>query len=383
MYAAGRVLLLDIDVPFRQILADALNRIGVEVSWRARILGLFDTIAEVDPIALVVSADLPGSDPLELIRSVRRSRWATLPILVVIDRPDRSFELRAYVDGADAVLEREGCISALAAHILGYVTRRKRHRREAARDLADSALALTASGRPLATGRATAPGGAEVPGARKVPGGARMSAGSAAPGGATVPGDETARGGATVAGEVTAPDIPPMVPSRHGTSLSVGFCPSCAAPMKEATDGTRVLGPLETAVPDVILVDDDPSLLEMLRYALANRGYRTLSLSNGLDALRALKDLDTGGRRPVVLLDVDLPGLDGFRILHELGGCRPDDYQVILCTVHSSEATQVLGLQSGAIDYIVKPFRMPVVLAKVERLLGPATIDPASVHVGA
>jgi DNA-binding response OmpR family regulator len=43
---------------------------------------------------------------------------------------------------------------------------------------------------------------------------------------------------------------------------------------------------------------------------------------------------------------------------------------VILCTVHSSEATQVLGIQSGAVDYIVKPFRMPIVLAKVERLLG-------------
>ncbi len=108
---------------------------------------------------------------------------------------------------------------------------------------------------------------------------------------------------------------------------------------------------------------------------MTNRGYRTLSLPNGLDALRTLCELNTAGRRPVVLLDVDLPGLDGFRILHELNGCRPGDYQVILCTVHSSEATQVLGIQSGAVDYIVKPFRMPIVLAKVDRLLGSSQLQ--------
>jgi DNA-binding response OmpR family regulator len=80
--------------------------------------------------------------------------------------------------------------------------------------------------------------------------------------------------------------------------------------------------------------------------------------------------MDTAGQRPVVLLDVDLPGIDGFRVLHELSGSRPGDYQVILCTIHNSEATQVLGIQSGALDYLVKPLRMPIVLAKVERLIG-------------
>lgn len=327
---------MDVDVPFREAVVGALDRFGIDVSWRARILGLFDTLEEADPIGLVLSADLPGSDPLELLRSVRRSRWSELPIFVIVDGCDRQFELRAYVEGADAVLERDGCASGLAAHILGHANRRRRRRRGAARELADTALGLTGGerrGRPEPI-RSAHPW-------------ARWSDRSPAAPALTPP----------------APGVPAPGEITNGVSH--------AAASRTSRERDRV--PVaEAAVPDVILVDDDPSLLEMLRYALTNRGYRTLSLSNGLDALRALRDLDTGDQRPVVLLDVDLPGLDGFRILHELGGCRPGDYQVILCTIHSSEATQVLGIQSGAVDYIVKPFRMPVVLAKVERLLGPA-----------
>ncbi len=123
-------------------------------------------------------------------------------------------------------------------------------------------------------------------------------------------------------------------------------------------------------VPDVIVVEDDPGMAEMLRYTLEGRGYRVASYRDGPSALAALRRLDAGSRRPVVLLDVDLPGLDGFRLLQELSEARPGDYQIVLCTVHRSEAAQVLGIQSGAVDYLVKPLQMPVVLAKVDRLVG-------------
>lgn len=122
-------------------------------------------------------------------------------------------------------------------------------------------------------------------------------------------------------------------------------------------------------IPSVIVVEDDPSLLEMLEYSLGNKGHRIDLHTDGRAALTALLELDTRGRRPVVLLDVDLPGLDGFGVLREISRVRPGQFQVIITTVHSSEAAQVLALQTGAIDYIVKPVRMPVVLAKVQRLL--------------
>lgn len=126
----------------------------------------------------------------------------------------------------------------------------------------------------------------------------------------------------------------------------------------------------EYDVPDVIVVEDDGSLVEMLEYALSNRGYTMVRCEDGLEALQLLKQLETGDKRPVVLLDVDLPGLDGFRILQDLGNSRPGDYQVVLCTIHKSEAAQVLALQSGAVDYLVKPLRIPILIAKLERLLG-------------
>jgi len=122
-------------------------------------------------------------------------------------------------------------------------------------------------------------------------------------------------------------------------------------------------------LPDVIVVEDDPAGVEMLEYALTNAGYSTACFRDGATALAALLEFPSGPHRPVVLLDVDLPGIDGFKILREISAARPDAYQVILCTIHKSEASQVLGFKSGAIDYLVKPLRYPVVMAKVRRLL--------------
>jgi DNA-binding response OmpR family regulator len=125
----------------------------------------------------------------------------------------------------------------------------------------------------------------------------------------------------------------------------------------------------ETDVPDVLVVEDDPALIEMLNYSLSNQGYRLEFHANGRQALEALLDMRVGSRRPVVLLDVDLPGMDGFRILQELTAARPGDFQVIMATMHRSEAAQVLAIESGALDYIVKPISLPITLAKVERLV--------------
>lgn len=121
--------------------------------------------------------------------------------------------------------------------------------------------------------------------------------------------------------------------------------------------------------PDVVVVEDDVALIEMLTYSLANRGYRLAFFSNGREALKALLDMRTGSCKPVVLLDVDLPGMDGFRVLQELSANRPGDFQIIMATMHRSEAAQVLAIESGALDYIVKPISLPITLAKIDRLV--------------
>lgn len=121
--------------------------------------------------------------------------------------------------------------------------------------------------------------------------------------------------------------------------------------------------------PDVVVVEDDLALIEMLTYSLSNQGYDLVFYANGREALDGLLEMHTGGHRPVVLLDVDLPGLDGFRVLQELSAARPGAFQVIMATMHSSEAAQVLAIESGALDYIVKPLSIPITLAKIERLV--------------
>src|SRR3989442_2021057 len=108
-------------------------------------------------------------------------------------------------------------------------------------------------------------------------------------------------------------------------------------------------------VPDVIVVEDDPALAELLESGLRWRAYRLGSYRNGREALPDLLALATGGAHPLLLLDVDLPGLDGYSIFEALGRERPGVYRVVFTTVHGDEGEQLRGLEAGALDYLVKP----------------------------
>ena len=125
-------------------------------------------------------------------------------------------------------------------------------------------------------------------------------------------------------------------------------------------------------MPDVIFVEDDPSLAEMLRYTLQATGYSFLHYATGPDALEALLALETGGRRPVVLLDVDLPGLDGFSLYERLRAARPDAFAVVFFTVHAAEAEQLRAYRAGVIDYVTKPVNMRILMAKIPSWLARA-----------
>lgn len=389
------LLLVDTDITFRDELSVALQRLGISIVWRARVLGLLEAIAETRPLAVVLSGDLPGGEPAQLLRSIRAQlKWSHLPVYVVGSALSRAEVLQAYVEGADSVLTRSRAVPEIAARALGRARVLDREgaageaRREGAgASIADAALDLCATGVRAPTG--VVADLSRVGEARTAGGVAPEDvAAEAQPGEAFAPGapdperpasDSAAP--ATMYPTTTAASSPAQAGNVPPAAVPIGVSPPMGgrAPVQAALPSSAIIrAATPVVVPDVIIVEDDPSLLEMLRYALTNRGYQTLSFSNGLDALRAMREMDTAGRHPVVLLDVDLPGIDGFRILHELSGSRPGDFRVILCTVHNSEATQVLGLQSGALDYLVKPLRMPIVLAKVERLVGPGSFTSAA-----
>ena len=122
--------------------------------------------------------------------------------------------------------------------------------------------------------------------------------------------------------------------------------------------------------PEVIVVEDDAALADLLTFGLEARGYRFVHYRNGRDALAALRAMDTGGTAPLLLLDVDLPALDGYSIFEALRKDCPGKFRVVFTTVHGTEAEQLRGLEAGAIDYMVKPMSLRVALEKIRRWVG-------------
>jgi len=134
--------------------------------------------------------------------------------------------------------------------------------------------------------------------------------------------------------------------------------------------------PVETSppgeVPEVIVVEDDDTLADLLTFGLEARGYRFVHFRNGREALDALKTMDTRGAPvpPLLLLDVDLPALDGYSVFEALQQEFPGKFRVVFTTVHGSETEQLRGLEAGAMDYMVKPMSLRVALEKIRRWVG-------------
>jgi CheY-like chemotaxis protein len=163
-------------------------------------------------------------------------------------------------------------------------------------------------------------------------------------------------------GPGTAPG--PLAPAKPATASSAPPPPP-AAPTQPTVVSSEPAVRNPPSVPHVIFVEDDPSLTEMLRYALGATGYTFQHYGTGPDALQALLALKTGQRRPLILLDVDLPGLDGFSLYERLRTARPDTFAVVFFTVHAAEAEQLRAYRAGVIDYVTKPVNMRILMAKI------------------
>lgn len=121
----------------------------------------------------------------------------------------------------------------------------------------------------------------------------------------------------------------------------------------------------------VLIVDDDLRLVEMLRRTLAYEGYRVITASDGQEALARVQE-----QRPdVVVLDWLMPKLDGLTVIQRLR-MAGDTTPVLMLTARDAVEDRVAGLDSGADDYLVKPFAPAELLARVRALLRRA--EPAA-----
>jgi two-component system OmpR family response regulator len=114
----------------------------------------------------------------------------------------------------------------------------------------------------------------------------------------------------------------------------------------------------------VLLVEDDPMIGKALQDALRDASYATDWVSDGLSALNAA----TSQRYDLVLLDLGLPGKDGFDVLRTVRA-RDDAVPVLIITARDGLEARIQGLDSGADDYLLKPFAMTELLARVRAVL--------------
>jgi two-component system, OmpR family, alkaline phosphatase synthesis response regulator PhoP len=119
--------------------------------------------------------------------------------------------------------------------------------------------------------------------------------------------------------------------------------------------------------PSILLVEDDSIIGHLLVHMLSQRGFRVHLAVDGLQAVKLLKAINTPD---LILLDLVLPIMDGFRVLHHIRATEGwQKVPVILLTSKKQESNIVRAFSEGANDYVTKPFQMEELIARIKRLL--------------
>jgi two-component system, OmpR family, alkaline phosphatase synthesis response regulator PhoP len=127
-------------------------------------------------------------------------------------------------------------------------------------------------------------------------------------------------------------------------------------------------------VPRILVVEDDRDIADLIAHALAKAGYETDRVASGPDALASAR----AAAPDAIILDLMLPGLDGFDVCRALRGHDGTaSIPIIMLTARGEEADRVAGLELGADDYVTKPFSAKELVARVGALLRRAGRRPA------
>ena len=113
----------------------------------------------------------------------------------------------------------------------------------------------------------------------------------------------------------------------------------------------------------ILVVDDEPAVVNLIAYNLRKAHYQVLTASNGRDALNQARQ----SRPDLILLDLMIPEMDGLEVCHELR--KTSEVPIIMVTARGEETDRVIGLELGADDYICKPFSVRELLARVKAVL--------------
>lgn len=117
----------------------------------------------------------------------------------------------------------------------------------------------------------------------------------------------------------------------------------------------------------LLLVDDDPDILKVNRILLEREGYDVLTATGGEEAIELVRQ----GEVDLMILDIMMPGVDGFEVCQRLKE-SDDSFQipVLMLTAKTELADKILGYFVGAADYLTKPYDKSMLLEKIRNLLG-------------
>ena len=419
-----RVVAVDDDPAILAALKGLLEPEGLTLTGISDGTRLWETLEESSPDLLILDVDMPGPGGVELCRMVRNDqRWAGLPVIFLTARRDPETLQTVFAAGADDYLSKPVVAAELTMRIRNRLDRIRLYRAQADTDpltgvanrrkssdaIEQLARVARRHGQPLslaeldldhfkeindryghAAGDAVLRRVGELL-RRHFRGEDVMARWGGEEFVVAMYGMSRADGVQRVAEtlealrreDFSAEGIESPVTFSAGVALFPDDGEDLRALYRAAdealyhataTGRDRVVPAGQTAdlsgAVDVVVVEDDEVVAEVLLHSLETRGYSTRWFTEGDAALAALAGQPPELRARVLLLDVDLPGLDGISVLRHLAGEGGlERTRVIMLSARTAEAEVLSALELGASDHVAKPFSIPVLMQKLRRAL--------------
>lgn len=126
--------------------------------------------------------------------------------------------------------------------------------------------------------------------------------------------------------------------------------------------------------PKILIVDDEPNIVELIRLYLDHEGFETIQATNGSEALAAVER----NRIDLVVLDLMLPLLDGWQVcqrIRKMEDTAKSDLPILMLTARNEEIDRIVGLEMGADDYLCKPFNPRELVARIRAILRRTSVN--------
>ena len=420
----AKILAVDDDPAISRALEAMLASHGLAITTLNDPLRFWDTLDEVAPDLVVLDLDMPGLDGIDLCRVLRTDeRMSQLPVLFLTGVADAGSVQRIFEAGADDYVSKPIVGPELVTRILNRLERVKllrdlaerdgltgvATRRRATVDLENLTAMSDRFGQPVSLALL------DVDRLRELNDRLGYTAGDAAlrrlgemligslRGEDTIGrwgGEEFIVGMYGMAREDGVQRIAEVlegfrreeVDDRGSASPRLAFSAGVAEYPRDGRDlhelcraadnalyrakaagRNRVLPASKVGAPEgseVVVVEDDSALASVLVDSLETRGHRTRWITDGRDAVAALAGAGPELSPELVVLDVDLPGLDGLSVLRRLASEEVlSATRVIMLTARSGESEVLEALELGAFDHVAKPFSVPVLMQRIRRAL--------------